>query len=290
MKKQLCVLLSALLLLSLAACGQNNAANDSSSDSDAPALSEGELLLQDYLLTLSAEDVVNWSWTGFCEPAQSEEELLAQLHEAAAHPISAAEAEGSAYGAIWSLDIYVGDANTDAYSTDNALHLYAGLRENVIKVLSGSNLPGSSIYLESEPLYTRLRTSMDYDFPLDEDAYARYQDAVDEYLSTLPEFPEGITARRELVGFYEANSNPFFDAQAYCIVDAITVDPPEKAPLLLAGGAYVDSQLRTLGSNSKNFLIVIDGEPYCMTYREGAHDLSGFETAQELKAYLDTLY
>ena len=47
-----------------------------------------------------------------------------------------------------------------------------------------------------------------------------------------------------------------------CMDVAWNVDPPEKAPWLVAGSAQVDSQLRCRGMNaSEIYIIVVDGEP-----------------------------
>ena len=227
---------------------------------------DGEPLLR-YLQELQGGDIGHLMWTGFAESKPSEDEVAAAVRNAAQHPVAhdTLTLNGSYSDSVWALDLYVGERDAPGWDGEDALHFYAGLEEDIVRVFGGGHLPEGAVFLEDETLYQLIRTSLDTpegdrSLTVDEKAYATYGGAVEDYLVRVPDI-EGVTVRRELTGFFLADGSDRLNAEVYCICDVCVVDPPEKAMLLLAGGAYVDSRLRIHGYSGQNYLVTVDGAP-----------------------------
>ena len=194
---------------------------------------------------------------------------------------------------IWTLDLSI------PMLGDDIVHLEAGLEENIVEICTyGYNLPDGRIWVKDEALYQLLRTMNDgaegIDTTIDTDAYNKYEPAIDAFIGKpMPHEMEGVTATRQLTSFTKADSKPSIGAELYTIGYVINIDPIEKAPYYLAGGAYVDSQLRVHwdGSDS-NILVVIDGEAVGFVNPMWLYLDSGFdhcETREDLLKACDEL-
>lgn len=233
-------------------------------------MEEGETLAQ--LLTgLKAEDIGHISWTGAEENAPTEEELAGLVRSAMEHPLDhdGLTMNGSDSDVVWTLDFYLGEKDQSAWSGDDAIHLFTGLEENIVEIFGGNHLPSGRVWVEDEALYRRIRTQ--HDAPageIDEAAYAAYREGVEAYLDQMfpnldERFPdeEGVTVSWTLTGFREVQARPELDAKVYEVGAVFTADPPERAPHIIAGGAYVDSKLRIHGALWANLLVTAGDRP-----------------------------
>lgn len=261
-----------------------------------PASAAGAKTLEELLSVIREEDVacVSWLVDTTANPRPSNSEVTALLRNAADHLTrdhQALTVNGSDTDVIWSLDIYLGDPDAGGWSGDDALYLFAGLAENVVEIFGGANLPEGRVWAEDEALYQMVRTSMDTsDGEIDQEAYERYKPYVDQFLASLDDYsgwPDaGVTVRRELTGFHAEIRDDRLGAALYPIGYAAIVNPPERAPLLLAGGAFVDSRLRLHedGSGTQGVLVTVDGEAVGFVYYDflGEDSLDGYETKEAL--------
>ena len=227
-------------------------------------MEEGETLAQ-LLTVLEAGDIGHISWTGAEENAPTEEELAGLVRSAMEHPLDhdGLTMNGSDSDVVWTLDFYLGEKGQSAWSGDDAVHLFTGLEENIVEIFGGGHLPSGRVWVEDEALYRRIRTQ--HDAPageIDETAYAAYREGVEAYLDQMfpnldEMFPdeEGVTVSWALTGFREVQARPELDAKVYEVGAVFTADPPERAPHIIAGGAYVDSELRIHGALWANLLV-----------------------------------
>ena len=231
-------------------------------------------LLLELLAGLEGTDIGSVSWYGSNQEPDAGT-LAGLIRAAAAHPVSA-PADAPYATTVWSLDCYLAPAGQDTYSGDDALHLTAGLAENVVEVFSGGSLPGGRVWLESGELYQLLRTSCDppADLLPDPSAYAPYQEAIAAHL-------DGVCARAwegrytgwDIVEFAREDGwTGFSDGTAlevWFVRSAFRAEPAEEALQMLAGGMYVDSQLRAYGLDSAPLLLVAvpaGGEPFPLAF------------------------
>lgn len=271
-KRTLPLMLSGALLLVLCACGP--AAEGPAPTDTAPA----ETGLLDLLAGLTEEDIGEVSQYGPNEPPDRAT-LAAMLNEGAAHPIDHADLtlNGSDTDVVWSLDCYIAPKGQGVYSGEDALHLQAGLEENVVEVFGGENLPDGRVHLEDAALYQLLRTSCDQEGFINEYYYEKYRDLVDGYYNgRLEEVRDvGYTAWEltEFLGVLGTTKESGKGAVAFRMGAAFVTDPPELAPHVLAGGAYVDSALRVHGLDWQNvYLVTLDDEPVGLSFGEGVID------------------
>lgn len=290
--RTVCLACALCLLLPLTACTPK-VAEPTATPAESPTLTETPApaeTLETLLTGLTAEEIGYVSWDGPNE-CMTAEELAPMLREAAAHAADYEKnAANDATFGVWSLDFYIGDKEQGTYSGEDAVHLYAGLEENLVEVFAGANLPGGRLWLEDEALYQRLRTKNDTpDGKIDQEVHAAYRETVDAYLARpLPELA-GETFTREMIGLRQVAEAPELGALVYCVADVYYTDPPERAIHTLAGGAYVDSRLRVHGVNGANNLVVVDGVPIGFVSAEWlAFDgLTQYSTAEELIAAVE---
>ena len=251
--------------------------------------------LLELLAGLEGEHIGSVRWYGPNDPLEAEQ-LADLIRAAAAHPVDHPDLtlNGSDTDIIWTLDCYLAPKDQGAYSEDDALHLQVGLEENVVEVFGGSNLPRSKVHLEDESLYQLIRTSCDTPDDIDQEAYAACRELTDAYYDArLAQVGgEGGFVSWELTCFREEDQASALDAKAYTIGAAFRTDPPERAPQLLAGGAYVDSQLRVHGLDwQATYLVTIGSQPAgVLRLGEPTDDgpLSHFDSVEALRAALWT--
>lgn len=276
-------MLAGALLLVLCACGP--AAEGPAPTDTAPA----ETSLLDLLAGLTEEDIGEVSQFGPNEPPDSTT-LAAMLNAAAAHPIDHADLtlNGSDTDVVWSLDCYIAPKDQGVYSGENALHLQAGLEENVVEIFGGENLPDGRVHLEDAALYQLLRTSCDQEGFINEYYYEKYRDLVDGYYDgRLEEVRDtGYTAWEltEFLGVLGTTKEPGKGAVAFRMGAAFVTDPPELAPHVLAGGAYVDSALRVHGLDWQNvYLVTLDDEPVGLSFGESVIEFIEASWGEEVR-------
>ncbi|WP_298022320.1 hypothetical protein [uncultured Dysosmobacter sp.] len=234
--------------------------------------------LDGFLAGLTGADIME-VWFADEEAAPSNSEIAAILNAAAANTVAHKTSNDPYMESIWWLDIYLGD------SGDDALYLYAGLEEDVVEILGGANVLGNRICVKDRPLYWLVRTAQDPpDGEIDQAAYESYREAVDGYLAGLPQYPN---VRRELTAFSQVAESQRLNAQVYAIGCVCIADPPEEPPAgILAGGAFIDSQLRVHedGNSALNMLVIVDGRVVGFTGWESLEygSLEQFETKEEL--------
>lgn len=250
--------------------------------------------LLELLAGLEGEDIGSVSWYGPNDPPEAEK-LAALIRAAAAHPVDHPEltVNGSDTDVVWSLDCYLAPKDQEGCSGEDALNLWAGLEENVVEVFGGSSLPQGTVHLEDETLYQLIRTSCDTPDDIDREACAACRELTDAYYDArLAQVSEGGFVSWELTRFREEGQAPALDAKAYAIGAAFRTDPPERAPQLLAGGAYVDSRLRVIGLDwQATYLVTIGGQPAGVLRLGEPTDngpLDGFDSVAALRAALWT--
>ena len=298
-KTLLSLLLAGALLAALCCCSStSNPPQVTAPPPHMEPIPEEDGLL-DLLSGLTEEDIGHVSWYGPNEPPAGEE-VAALLNEAASHPIDHADLtlNGSDTDVVWSLDCYIAPKGQEGYSGVDALHLQAGLETNVVEIFGGENLPDGRVHLEDTALYQLLRTSCDQDLYINETYYEKYRDLVDGYYDgRLAEVRDvGYTGWEltEFLGVLGTTKEDGKGAVAFRMGAAFVTDPPELAPHLLAGWAYVDSRLRVHALDWQNvYLVTLDDEAVGLSFGDGVIDFIkthwGEEVAlADLQAAMDT--
>ena len=225
------------------------------------------------LLTgLQKGDVGEYTWGGQEETYICPDDLAELLRTAAASPL---ERDSLGENILWTLDVPIIPAGN--YSGRGTLHLSAGLEENVVEVSGREGLPAGTLHLENQELYQLVRTSSDYEGFINETYYEKYQDVVDGYFdSRLEEVKDAGYVSWELSEFLGVLGTTKQDGKgaiAFRMKAAFSTDPPELAPDRIAGGAYVDSQLRVHGLDWQNvYLVTLDGEPIGIAFGDDIID------------------
>jgi len=240
-----------------------------------------ETALTKYLKTLTADDVE--PWRAPLNPAVTNETLVAALNGAADKRVDEPNMtmNGSWYDIVWSVDLDIKGA--DDGEPAGSLHLFAGYRENLVEVFGSGSLPSGRAVLEDETLYRLVRTA--YDSPagtIDPD-YALYRDAVEK---RLQESVTGEIVGYEVRGFAKVAENARLHAVVYLLDAVFFADKPEN--IVLAGGAYVDSEFTIHGRIWDPFLVVVDGRAAGFVSWESVGDggvyLDRYATADDLAA------
>lgn len=218
-----------------------------------------------FLKNLQGSDIANVGWLMERADEHSAEEIAALLRAATASIVSHDDLtlNGSATDIVWTLDMHVGDSDATEWSGEDALHLYAGLEEDVVEIFGGANLPEGRIHVKDHALYQLIRTMMDTPDPgvQDQAAYDAYESTIADFLAQSTYTADGSRVRQELTGFFLVAQNTAIGAKLYQVSSVGIVNPPEQAPQLLSGGAYVDSQLRIHGGVLNNILVVVENTP-----------------------------
>ena len=253
----------------------------------------GEALkpLPEYLAALDGENIhVGWDVTNGKSPDGTE--VAALIRGAMGNILSNTgmlTMNGTATDIIWSLELYVGVGKT-GWSGDEMLHLYAGQTNNVVEILSGLHPAGANrVVVNDAALYEFVRTSMDDPAAerIDAEPLARYRELVDLHLADVPHYGEGVTVERELISFYPVDEKKEIGAVIYCMDSVLNVTPREKAPYLLAGGAYVDSELRVHGIGAPELLVTVDGQAVGYTNWEWLEFDGGLESVSTVAELLN---
>lgn len=225
------------------------------------------------LLTgLQKGEVGEYAWGGLEEQYIYPDDLAELLRTAAASPV---ERDSLGENILWTLDVPIIPAGN--YSGRGTLHLSAGLEENVVEVSGRDGLPAGTLYLENQELYQLVRTSSDYGGFINETYYEKYQDIVDGYFdSRLEEVKDAGYVSWELsefLGVLGTTKQEGKGVVAFRMKATFSTDPPELAPDRIAGGAYVDSQLRVHGLDWQNvYLVTLDGEPIGIAFGDDIID------------------
>ena len=213
-----------------------------------------------------------YAWGGQEEQYLYPDDLAELLRTAAASPV---ERDSPGENILWTLDVPIIPAGN--YSGRGTLHLSAGLEENVVEVSGRDGLPAGTLYLENQELYQLVRTSSDYGGFINETYYEKYRDIVDGYFdSRLEEVKDAGYVSWELSEFLGVLGTTKQDGKgvaAFRMKAAFSTDPPELAPDRIAGGAYVDSQLRAHGLDWQNvYPVTLDGEPMGIAFGDDIID------------------
>lgn len=227
------------------------------------------------------------SWSGPGTPPDASE--VWRLLNKAARALNAPVLEGPESDLLWSMECRFGQRTQGSYNEGDVLRLYAGLAENLVQVVGVEtdrewhltlegyvpHVPGS-VWLESPELYRLLRTSMDTpdDLLADPASYAPYRDAIAAHLDRVCASSwDGRYTSWDIVEFAREDGwTGFTDGnilEVYWVKSAFRTEPPEDAVRLLAGGMYVDSQLRAFGLDANPLLVVAvppEGEPYPLAF------------------------
>ncbi len=248
---------------------------------------KGESMVE-FLSRLSVDDVTYFAQIDGAERLTKQEivETIRNAMSGNAYTLDAIR--GSLDNAIWCMELGINAPLADGWSGDDALYLWAGLAENEVEIHGGSNLPQEILLVENEALYQMVRTSQDTEpRGVDQEIYEKYRYEIEAYLRAKEAVVSEYGRREELTGLYLVAEEGRLGAELFCIASVGIIDPPEKAPLLLAGGAYVDSQLRIHDSNANNILVTVDGEAVGYVNWEWLEIDWNFETCEtkeELKA------
>jgi len=219
-----------------------------------------EPTIADRILSLDPAEIGYVTWDGWVEPPTIED-ALTMLRRACENQV-----ETEPFQEIWHMRVFLGDRAQTTWNYDDAIRISVGLEEPLLHISGGQNVPGAHIVAADEELYWMIRTYRDAPpLGIDQTVYDLYRDTLEAYLADVPQLPAsaaGTAVDIELTGLQLADSSEKLHAQAYTVEVVWNVEPREQALNLIAGGAYVDSQLRCHGMNaSSQYLIVVDGQP-----------------------------
>lgn len=224
------------------------------------------------LSSLQKGEVGEYTWSGQEEQYIYPDDLAELLRTAAASPV---ERDSLGEDILWTLDVPIIPAAN--YSGKGTLHLSARLEENMVEVSGRDGLPAGTLYLKNQELYQLIRTSRDYEGFINETYYEKYQDIVDGYFdSRLEEVKDAGYVSWELSEFLGVLGTTKQDGKgivAFRMNAAFSTDPPELAPDRIAGGAYVDSQLRVHGLDFQSvYLVTLDDDPMGIAFGDDIID------------------
>lgn len=269
MKKKCFTFLVALLFcISLAGCraeAPGKGMEEETADADQTVTGsnsdqEEQVSWESFLASIQVEDIGYPSWS-INRTNPTDEELAQYLQNAASRQT---DYSADRFGDIvWTLYMYVDAPQEDALDEKHQLNLEAGFQENLVGIWGGSALPDGKIYVDDSELYWLVRTINDSDAHIDEDALSAYQAAIDQYIveEQICIHDPSITA--ELLSVKECFERSDIGVEVYSIGTVWTSDSPEALLKGMAGGAYIDSELRLHpdGNSSMSYMLVINKTP-----------------------------
>ena len=221
---------------------------------------EEQVSWESFLASIQAEDIGYPSWS-INRANPTDEELAQYLQNAAScQTDSSADRFGDI---VWTLYMYVDAPQEDALDAKHQLNLEAGFQENLVGVWGGSALPDGKIYVDDSELYWLVRTINDSDAHIDEDALSAYQAAIEQYIAYEQSRINNPAITVELLSVKERVNRSDIGVEVYSIGTVWTSDTPEALLKSMAGGAYIDSELRLHpdGNSSLSYMLVIDKTP-----------------------------
>lgn len=258
-------------------------------DGESGSFWEDDTTLDQLLERMTAEEMGEISWPGQSAPPERET-LAAMLATALKHRVE--RVEELSMGIAWELSFELWPAGQEG----DMVYLWAGLEENVVEIYAAGRLPRGRIMVEDEALYQLLRTSRDGLPRVEDESYADYKWAVDDYYDARVADMNQLLAESgldwrvagwELGTFHLVGENTDVGTQAYLMADLWYTDPPEKVCNMLTGGAYVDSSLRLHSDGwRQTYLGVVDGRAVGVFYLSGKLDMEQYPTKQ---AFLDMM-
>ena len=269
MKEKCFTFLVALLFcISLAGCraeAPGKGTEEETADADQTVTSsnsdqEEQVSWESFLASIQAEDIGYPSWS-INRTNPTDEELAQYLQNAASRQT---DYSADRFGDIvWTLYMYVDAPQEDALDEKHQLNLEAGFQENLVGIWGGSALPDGKIYVDDSELYWLVRTINDSDAHIDEDALSAYQATIEQYIGYEQSRINNPAITVELLSVKERFERSDIGVEVYSIGTVWTSDTPEALLKSMAGGAYIDSELRLHpdGNSSLSYMLVIDKTP-----------------------------
>lgn len=283
MKKKAFLSFFFLLCFTLASCSSTEVKPSPTKDTD-EINGEQSVSWSSYLSSIQEEDIGYPGWPMGQEKLTNDE--LAQLlrNTAPRQTDSSEEAFGNI---IWTLSMYVDAPPDDKLNQENELRLSAGLQENLVCIWGGNAFPNGKFYVEDNELYWIVRSINDTDSSIDEVVLSTYQNVIEQYIAEEQSHIENSAITVELLSVKEQIDINDIGVKVYTIGTVWTSDSPEELFKCMAGGGYIDSELRLHpdGNSSKPNLLVIDGT--AMGYLswgclEETNMLQDFNSSEEL--------
>lgn len=244
---------------------------------------EEQVSWESFLASIQAEDIGYPSWS--INRANPIDEELAQYLQNAAS--CQTDLSADRFGdIIWTLYMYVDAPPEDELDPKHQLSLEAGFQENLVGIWGGSALPDGKIYVDDSELYWLARTINDSDAHIDEDALSAYQATIDQYIAEEQSRIHDPAITAELLSVKECFEQSDIGVEVYSIGTVWTSDSPEALLKSMAGGAYIDSELRLHpdGNSSMSYMLVIDKTPVGFLSREALEEIEsqGHTSGEEL--------
>lgn len=255
-----CILFFFFCCFSLASCSAGTQPEPDANAEAAYSKEDEQIAWSSFLSSIQGKDIGYPSWSEYRENPTNEE-LARYLQNAAAHQTDSSE---DAFGdTIWTLYMYVNAPPNDELNYDHKLDLCAGLRENIVCIWGGKAFPDGKYYVEDSELYWLVRSINDSDNSIDETILSDYQDTVDKYLSDAQVQCGNPAIQVELLSIEERFSRSDIGVEVYTIGTVWISESPEDLLKCMAGGAYIDSQLRLHpdGNTAMSNLLLINKKP-----------------------------
>lgn len=227
-----------------------------------------ERTLSALLSGLREDEVGEYPWYGVYEECLPPADLAKLIRTAAISPL---DLPSLPKPVLWTLEVPIVPATN--FVGTGTLYLNAGLEENVVEVCGGEGLPSGPVYLSSPELYQLVRVSRDYEGFINDSFYEKYRDLVDGYfdsrLTDLQDVGCVSWELSEFIGVLGTTKQSGKGVVAFRMNAAYRTDPPELAPTLLEGDAWVDSRLLLHGLDGQDvYLVTLDDAPVGITCGE----------------------
>lgn len=292
MKKRLCFLLGVLLLcFSLTNCSTESPDKDMEEEpfdidqtaTDSNKNNEEQVSWESFLASIQAEDIGYPSWS-VNRTNPTDEELAQYLQNTAS---CQTDYSADRFGdIIWTLYMYVDAPPEDELDAKHQLSLEAGFQENLVGIWGGSALPDGKIYVDDSELYWLVRSINDTDAYIDQDALSAYQATIDQYIAKEQSRINNPAITVELLSVKERVDRSDIGVKVYTIGTVWTSDTPEALLKSMAGGSYIDSELRLHpdGKSSMSYMLVIDKTPVGFLTWEALEEIESqdFTSGEEL--------